>query len=91
MFEKGKKKGTLRFALKPKKGTKTVAVAGDFNGWKPQAMRKGKTGEFVAVVDANSGAHEYKFIVDGDWLTDPDNSSWSMNPYGTMNSVARVE
>jgi hypothetical protein len=31
--------------------------------------------------------HEYKFLVGQQWITDPDNSEWARNPYGTMNSV----
>ena len=91
MISKGRKKGTVRFSLKPRTKAKSVAVAGDFTGWKPQAMKKQKSGEFVATLEVPVGTYEYKFLVDEEWVTDPDNSTWSRNPFGTMNSVAIVE
>ena len=29
------------------------------------------TKDFVAIVDLKEGEHEYKFLVDGEWLNDP--------------------
>jgi 1,4-alpha-glucan branching enzyme len=90
MFSKGKKKGTVRFAYRPENAAGNARLAGDFTQWRPIRMRKQKDGGFVAVVPLSKGTYEYKFIVDEQWITDPDNSTWAMNPYGTMNSVARV-
>ncbi len=92
MVSKGRKKGTIRFAVRPpRKGIRDVAVAGDFNGWAPMPMRKQKNGDYVAIVEAPPGAHQYKYVVDGEWVTDPDNSSMAVNTLGTLNSVAEVE
>jgi hypothetical protein len=33
------------------------------------------------------GNSEYKFIVDGKWILDPDNKLYEENQYGTGNSV----
>ena len=90
MFKKGTKKGTIRFSLKPAASAGKVEVAGDFNGWIPLEMKKQK-GTFAVTVNAPPGTYEYKFIVDGDWQVDPDHSSWALNPFGTLNSVAQVE
>ena len=35
------------------------------------------------------GRHDYKFIVDGDWVEDP-KAEAAPNCYGTMNSVCEV-
>lgn len=91
MVEKGRKKNTLRFSLKTNGNAKVVELAGDFNEWEPSRMRKNKDGSFVCVVPVEPGTYEYKFVVDGDWVTDPDTHTWAMNPYGTMNSVATAE
>ena len=91
MFEKGRKEGTVRFAIRPNGGVKKVELVGSFNDWKPLAMRKQKDGAYVSQVTVPGGTHEYKFIVDGQWIVDPDNSAWAVNPYGTLNSVARIE
>ena len=90
MYATGKKKGMVRFSLKPPPGVRSVSVAGDFNGWSPALMRKQKGGQFSAVLSVPPGTHEYKFVADGEWIIDPDNNAWAMNPYGTLNSVAHV-
>ncbi len=91
MFDKGTKKGTVRFTLKPAPPAKQVMLAGDFNEWKPVALKKQKDGSFAVVMPLRAGVYEYKYIVDGQWVVDPDNSRWALNPYGTLNSVAQVE
>ena len=90
MFAQGQKKGTTRFILKPDNGAKKVQVAGDFTNWRPVEMQKQKTGTYAATVPVPAGNHEYKFIVDGQWIVDPDNNAWALNPYGTLNSVAQI-
>ncbi len=75
MIEKSSKKGQIRFSVKPGNSAKKVQLVGDFNDWKPQPMTHQKDGSFVAVVTLSSGTHEYKFIVDGQWRVDPDNSA----------------
>ena len=90
MYAKGQKKGTVRFAVKPA-DAKEVALAGSFNGWKPEPMKKQKDGKFSVVVDLPSGTYEYKFVVDGRWIVDPDTNTWAMNPYGSFNSIAQID
>lgn len=53
---------------------KQVTVAGSFNGWKPDEllMRKTESGWQLNYV-LGPGNYEYKFIVDGKWISDPDN------------------
>jgi 1,4-alpha-glucan branching enzyme len=89
MFSKGQKQGTFKFSVKAN-GSKKVAVAGDFTKWQPVEMRKQKDGSYSATVPLAAGSHEYKFILDGQWVVDPDNNAWSLNPYGTLNSVVQV-
>jgi len=90
MISKGKKKGSVRFALKPSQGGKKVQLAGEFNDWKPSTMRKQKDGSFVAILQLPPGTYEYKFIVDGRWVVDPDNGARALSTVGTINSVAQV-
>jgi hypothetical protein len=53
-------------------------------------MRKQKDGSYSTTVPLAVGSHEYKFILDGQWVVDPDNNAWALNPYGTLNSVVQV-
>ncbi len=91
MFEKGKKPGTVQFSIKPSAGIKKAQIAADFNGWKPAAMPKRKDGSFALEVPLRAGNYEYKFLLDGQWVVDPENSAWALNPFGTLNSVAHVQ
>lgn len=91
MFTNGRKKGTIRFSINARGGVERAQLVGDFNGWNPQTMRKQKNGGFAATVSLPGGSYEYKFILDGQWMQDPDNGVLAMNPYGSFNSVAVVQ
>ena len=90
MLTKGTKDGTIRFSLRTPGGAKEVLVAGSFSQWKPLAMKRLKDGSFALTTSVPAGTHEYRFIVDGNWTTDPDNASYVLNPYGSANSVAEA-
>lgn len=90
MISKGRKKGSIRFSLTPPEAVESVAVAGDFNNWTPAKMRKQKSGQFVAILPIGPGTHEYKYVVDDQWIVDPENDTCAANPFGTVNSVAIV-
>lgn len=69
-----------------------VSLAGTFNGWNDSAtpMTKLESGEWEAYVDLGPGEHEYKFVVDGAWITDFDNPDTKPDPYGGVNSVVNI-
>jgi hypothetical protein len=90
MYKDGKRAGTIRFLIKPRGGASTVELAGDFNDWQPKRMRKLKTGEYYKDVKLLPGTHEYKFLVDGEWVADPDHDHRTVNEFHTHNSVAEV-
>ncbi|MBQ2382636.1 MAG: type I pullulanase, partial [Oscillospiraceae bacterium] len=58
------------------KGTGTnVYLAGTFNNWSTSSTKMTKSGSiFSATVTLTPGVHEYKFVVDGNWITDPGNA-----------------
>jgi 1,4-alpha-glucan branching enzyme len=91
MMTKSKKKGTYQFSFKPHNSTHRVELAGSFNGWQPIEMKKQKNGSFAATVPLEKGTWEYKFKIDEDWQLDPDNETYALNSYGTLNSVCTVE
>lgn len=70
-----------------------VAIAGDFNDWSPERtpMRyNSKTGAFEAIVDISPGRCEYRLVVNGEWMPDPNNGIRTENPFGGANSVIVV-
>jgi len=71
---------------------KAVYVAGSFNQWKPDQMPlvpKGN-GRWVGDLAVPPGKHEYLFVVDGQWLPDPNARESVQNPFGGKNSVLTV-
>jgi 1,4-alpha-glucan branching enzyme len=50
-----------------------VRLAGDFSRWERDAipMWKEATGVWRIVIGLSPGAHEYRFLVDGEWRDDP--------------------
>ena len=84
-------KGTIRFTIRPSGSPKSVQLAGDFNSWKPVQMRKGKNGMFEVEMPLSPDAHQYRFVIDGRWVSDPDTPTSVPNPFGTTNSVVPAE
>ena len=76
------------FRLKGFSNSKKIYLAGDFNDWNPSNLEMIREGnEWIARVHLSPGKHLYKFVVDGKWIIDPDNTSWEQNEFGTGNSV----
>lgn len=73
-------------------GAKEVMLAGNFNNWssKQTALRKEKNDLWKTEVSLVAGKHEYKFVVDGKWVTDPNNSKKAWNSCGSENSIIEI-
>ena len=89
MVTSGRKQGTVRFSLDGGDGVTKAFVAGDFSEWEPVRMRK-RDGAFAVTVPLDAGNHQYKFILNDQWQTDPDNEHCAVSELGTVNSVAMV-
>lgn len=76
---------TYLFKLNGFENSKQVIVAGSFNGWKEDELYMNKTSNgWELPYTLGAGNYEYKFIVDGKWMTDPANplsSTSSGNSY----------
>lgn len=72
---------------------KKVAVAGSFNKWDTKKLlgKKDSKGNWVAKVALKPGRHEYKFVVDEAWTTDPRCNSCVSNSFGSHNCVVEVK
>lgn len=83
--------GVLFMAHAP--GAQRVGIAGDFNGWSPDAtpmIPVGSGDTFKALLPLAPGRYRYRLVVDGNWQSDPYNSYVESNPYGELNSVVEV-
>ena len=71
---------------------KQVCVAGSFNEWKPDKtpLNPAGNGRWVGDLSVGPGRYEYLFVVDGQWLPDPNAKESVANPFGGTNSVLTV-
>jgi 1,4-alpha-glucan branching enzyme len=70
---------------------RTVAVVGTFNNWdtKQTPMQKDGAG-WKATIPLAPGRYEYRFVADGQWLSDPNAKESVGNDFGSTNSVLVV-
>jgi len=66
-----------------------VFLMGNFNDWNPKIhpMKADGNGIWNKTVIIPPGKYEYKFLIDGDWIEDPQNDQTCPNCFGTLNSV----
>jgi 1,4-alpha-glucan branching enzyme len=71
---------------------KAVSVAGSFNEWKPDKtpLVPVGNGRWLGALAVRPGRHEYLFVVDGQWIPDPNAKESVQNPFGGKNSVLIV-
>ncbi len=69
-----------------------VFLAGEFNNWDPAQfrMRKFKGDVFKKKLPLKPGRYEYKFVVNGEWCTDPANAEKQQAEIGVENSVITI-
>jgi len=68
---------------------KEVYLCGTFNGWQKLHMSRSQK-DFVAMIELGEGDHEYKFLVDGQWVIDP-NAPIIENNAGFKNNCIHVQ
>jgi len=80
------------FTVHADKG-KSIYLAGEFNDWNPTAKKMAykSTGIYTATIKLPVGTYQYKFVIDGTWCADPENSNAVANDQGTFNSVIEVK
>ncbi len=71
---------------------KAVTVAGSFNDWDASRtpMNPGAEGTWKTTVWLPAGRYEYRFVADGQWISDPNARESVQNGYGSTNSVVVV-
>ena len=70
----------------------SVAVVGTFNDWDADRtpMSAGPGGIWKATVWLPAGRYEYRFVADGDWISDPTAAEHVQNTFGSTNAVLVV-
>lgn len=69
-----------------------VYLVGDFNNWEngKDKMRRLKSGLHKKSKKLKPGRYEYRFVVDGQWWSDPVNEQRCPNGFGEENSVIEI-
>jgi chromosome partitioning protein len=72
---------------------KKVLIAGDFNNWSPMSTPMVTTGngQWKTRLPLPPGRYRYRFVVDGKWMTDPNNKYVETNQFGELNNVVEVD
>jgi len=70
-----------------------VSLSGEFNGWAAEGtpLSRQDDGLWSTRLALAPGRYQYKFVVDGQWLTDPNAQENIHNEYGTLNSIVEVQ
>lgn len=74
-------------------GAKEVHLVGDFNGWQVTSdslLWPTEEGLWQKRLFLHPGRYRYKFVIDGEWTTDPSNDRLEPNPYGGLDSVLEI-
>ncbi|WP_298759410.1 hypothetical protein [uncultured Psychroserpens sp.] len=83
----------VTFLLKGYDNAERVILAGSFNDWNESAilMERIESGYWKYRLPLPAGKHYYKFIIDGEWILDPDNPVKEYDGKGHINSVFMVK
>jgi 1,4-alpha-glucan branching enzyme len=70
----------------------SVSLVGTFNKWdsKRTPMRRDPVAGWKTTIWLPKGRYEYRFVADGQWISDPNARESVRNPFGTTNSVLVV-
>jgi len=71
---------------------RNVCIAGSFNDWHPSVSEMLNMGsdKWVKDLELAPGTYEYRFVVDGNWVTDTRCAHTVENPFGESNSLMIV-
>ena len=82
----------VTFTLKGHNSAKKAILSGSFNNWNEEAMKMIKTREgWKYTLELPPGKHFYKFIVDGEWMLDPENILQERFKDSVTNSVLVIK
>ncbi|MEL7123087.1 MAG: glycogen-binding domain-containing protein [Bacteroidota bacterium] len=69
-----------------------VILAGSFNDWDEKEIKMVRTENgWEKIMPLVGGKHSYKFIIDGNWITDPGNPYEEYDGFGNINSILIVQ
>lgn len=84
--------GAVEFRLY-QPGARMVALVGDFNSWNPEddLLSKGDDGIWRLRKKLFPGTYRYKFIIDGEWQPDLNNTNSGSDDTGEICSIIEIK
>ncbi|WP_276502091.1 hypothetical protein [Terrimonas pollutisoli] len=84
-------KTNILFTLPAFTNAKKIYLAGSFNNWEPRELLLNETvSGWQLPLYLADGTHTYRYIVDGKWMSDPQNKETLPNEFNDVNSVIRI-
>jgi len=84
-------KYNYKFELENFENSKKVYLSGSFNDWRKKGLKMSRTSKgWILPMYLKEGTHAYKFVVDGEWVTDPDNPVVRPDGAGNFNSFMAI-
>jgi len=85
-------KAWVTFTYRPEGEVREVAIAGDWNGWEPEAMHPKKDGSwYIRKYLVMGENYQFRYLIDAERWANDDNAPRVHNPYGTENSLLELE
>ena len=85
----------VRFNYRPLQKPRRIYLAGSFNGWNPSddyVLRDDDgDGTYSVTVRLARGVHQYKFVIDGQWVQDPHAPGMTPDGFGSSNGSIEVK
>lgn len=72
------------------RGGQEVFLAGSFSEWNARIPMNSSHGEFETIIELPEGEHEFKYLVDGKWVHDP-NIPTTNDMFGGRNNVVSIK
>lgn len=87
-YLKSRQVAKVTFRVDFAKKAQRAEIAGDFNNWKPQPLRRLKSGDFKIELELTPGqSYQYRYRIDGVWENDWTTDRYIPNGFGEENSV----
>jgi hypothetical protein len=84
-------KTNVHFRLPGFTNARKAFLSGSFNNWKPNGLEMQKTASgWELPLYLSEGTYTYKYVADGNWITDPINIDKVPNEHNDYNSVIRL-
>ncbi len=89
--KKNKNKAWVTFTYVPSKDEKSVEIAGSWNDWNKEKMKRKKNGDFyITKILPIDKIYEFKYLIDGNIWKNETDAMEVQNSFGSINSAIEL-